>query len=159
MLIPRTKQKTVSESLSISTESFLPNISFSFPLRLVAYFSYCGDCKSQVFPSWSCGLDWDQEGSSDYGSPYPQATRGIRKFANIPHPFLVSWNTTSSSWTVSQLVPHAAAAAACPSLGWVLYKGGVGQKLSWQITTFFWLCCSFPPTRQFTGIPIQKKRR
>lgn len=36
-------------------------------------------------------------------------------------PILVSWNT-SGSWTVSQLALHTAAAA-CPSLGSVQYKG------------------------------------
>lgn len=155
----------MSQSLSISTESFLPNILFLFSTRLVAAFSDCGDCKSLVFPSKSCGLYWDQAGSSDYNLPSPQGTCGIRKFANIPHPFLVSCNKTSSSWTVSQLVCHTAAAA-CASLGWVQYKGRVAQKLSWQITTFSWLSCAFPPkavhrysNKEKEGIDRRRKMR
>lgn len=95
--------------------------SFLFSTRLVAAFSDCGDSKSLVFPSRSCGLDWDQEGSSDYNLPCPQATCRIRKFANIPHPLLVSCNATSNSWTVSQLV-CLTAAAACASLGAIQRK-------------------------------------
>lgn len=118
------------------------HFSFCFPLRLVAAFSDCGDCKSLVFPSRSCGLDWDQEGGSDYSFPYPQAMCGIRKFANIPHPFLLSCNTTSSSWTVSQSVTQLQEHAL--PLGWMQYKGRAAQNLSWQITTFSWFSCSFP---------------
>lgn len=92
--------------------------SFLFSTRLVAAFSDCGDSKSLVFPSRSCGLDWDQEGSSDYSLPCPQATCRIRKFANIPHPLLVSCNATSNSWTVSQLVCLTAAAAWVVLLPW-----------------------------------------
>lgn len=73
---------------SISTESFLPDVSFfvfhsDFWLPLLTVET----CKSQEFSSKSCGLDWDQEGSNDYNSPHPQAACGIRKFVNIPHPY------------------------------------------------------------------------
>lgn len=134
---------------SISTESFLPNISFfvfhsDFWLPLLTVET----CKSQEFSSRSCGLDWDREGSSDYNSPHPQAACGIRKFADIPHPYfgVMDYNKQQLDCE-SASSSHSGSSMPFPGVGTIQRKSGTNIELTFlrQIAAFSWLSYSSSP--------------
>lgn len=130
---------------SIPTEGFPPDISFSvfqsefwMPLTVETY-------KSQEFSSRSCGLDCNQEGISDSNSPHPQAACGIRKFADIPHPYFgVTEYNEQQLDCESASSSHSCSIMPFPGLGAIWWRSGTKVELAFlrQINAFSWFSYS-----------------
>jgi len=83
-----------------------------------------------------------------YNSPHPQAACGIRKLANIPHPYfgVMEYNKQKLNCE-SASSSHSCSSVSFPGVGTIQRKSGIKIELALlrHITAYFWLSYSSSP--------------